>query len=515
MKTKIAITVILLLLGWASRQAYGQISASSLMEYQLGNLPDQKPDNLSTVFTKLDLSYRHNDLTLGVRGEQFQSTDQNRTFRHFAQRYLEYQNGPFKVRVGNFYTTLGRGLILRAFELPNVIFEQRTFRRRYAFFRDLDGLLVEGQWDKFEFTTLWGEPLNNEFPPLVLNQGRRNGVIEGGQVVLRPLNWLKLGDGYLRFSPYDRAGMEMNTAFGQLMLGRMLENFGMQRTTLNLYAEHARINSGLNDFFSHAFAEPHATFFALSFSGPKFGFTAELKEYRDFETGINLPPIGFKEHSYYLLNRSTHELLADNEKGYQLEFSARPIDNLFFVAHRSEAKNDYSFGGFEFADNFIETTIGWNNAVTSKFFFDKAKDEIKSVQDQITAGTELEWSFANTYGVTLEYQTQRVKRDYGFGAGEKFTNTYTTVSLSKSPIASLALVLERSDDPAETDDPGTEALEKEPKNWLSVVISYDLKMMHQLSLFAGSRRGGLACVSGSCFEVLPFEGVELRWLARF
>jgi hypothetical protein len=34
-------------------------------------------------------------------------------------------------------------------------------------------------------------------------------------------------------------------------------------------------------------------------------------------------------------------------------------------------------------------------------------------------------------------------------------------------------------------------------------------------MFAGKRRGGTACTSGTCYYVPDFEGLELRVLSRF
>ena len=35
-----------------------------------------------------------------------------------------------------------------------------------------------------------------------------------------------------------------------------------------------------------------------------------------------------------------------------------------------------------------------------------------------------------------------------------------------------------------------------------------------IQLFAGKRRGGPACTSGICYEVLDFKGAEIKWLIR-
>jgi hypothetical protein len=99
---------------------------------------------------------------------------------------------------------------------------------------------------------------------------------------------------------------------------------------------------------------------------------------------------------------------------------------------------------------------------------------------------------------------------------ETFNNTYIAATLSRAPRFSLALAMDRSTDPAETDDPETfQVTETDAKYWFSFAGSYQINMSNVLSLFYGSRRGGLTCLSGTCYEVLPFEGLEIRWTAHF
>lgn len=46
-------------------------------------------------------------------------------------------------------------------------------------------------------------------------------------------------------------------------------------------------------------------------------------------------------------------------------------------------------------------------------------------------------------------------------------------------------------------------------------LAAELPNDSRAELFAGRRRGGRACVSGSCYEVPSLSGYELRWSARF
>ena len=52
--------------------------------------------------------------------------------------------------------------------------------------------------------------------------------------------------------------------------------------------------------------------------------------------------------------------------------------------------------------------------------------------------------------------------------------------------------------------------ETKTRNWFGYSVGYQYSNSHFISLFYGKRRGGTACTAGICYEVLPFEGFELR-----
>ncbi len=511
-----ATILFILIISIFSAELYAQLSVSIFSEYQLGNLPSFRPSNLTTLYNQVNLEHRQDNTTIGLRYEEFQSGLEERSYKHFSQRFVEWQKGAVKVRVGNFYSTLGRGLVMRAYELPNVVFEQRQFRRRYGYYRDIDGVLFEGTWKKFEIVAFRGSPLNNAFPPQLHNFSRRAGIVEGGQIVLRPKNWLMFGDAYSRITTSLKPQTEYNSIFSQISLNQVLRRAGVKRGSLKLYAEHARANSQIDNFFSTAKEKPHATYLALNFSANRVGLSAEYKDYRNFENGINLPPIGVMEHGYYLLNRSTHELLSNYEKGYQLEMTIRPTDDIFLLANTSIATNSLPFDEFTFAEKFLDATFYITTELTAKAFYDWSKDEIKSEKNRNTGGVNLEWAFWRQYGLTVDLQHQSVERAFSSTLQEKFKNTYLALAVSKSPLFSIGMAYDRSTDPVETDRPETpELYETKSKSWVSGVASFQLNMSHEISLFYGSRRGGLVCLSGTCFEVLPFEGMEIRWIGHF
>ncbi len=89
------------------------------------------------------------------------------------------------------------------------------------------------------------------------------------------------------------------------------------------------------------------------------------------------------------------------------------------------------------------------------------------------------------------------------------------LGVSRSPELSLSLIWEISNDPYLTDLGGDSGSEKIIRYWPGVEASYKINSSNTISLFAGKRRGGPACTSGICYEVLDFEGVELRLKTKF
>lgn len=507
------LSLLLLLTG----VSMAQLSIGSLTEMQLGNLPRSKPGDLSTLFNQFTLEYRQSPLAVSVRLENFQASIEERSYTYMAQRTLKWKKGPVKVRLGNFNTTLGRGLLLRAFELPGVIFEQRQFRRRYAYNRDIDGVLVQGGWNRFEFTLLYGQPLNEAIPP-GFDESRRNGLAQGGQVRFRPTDWLTIGDAYLRADVKSAAVRknEMNSIFGELNFSNVLRRRGMKRASLKLYGEHATSNAKAGDFLSFNSKEAHASYANLVFGYRKFGLSAEYKDYKDFENGVNVPPIGYMEHGYYLLNRSTHELLAENEKGWQVELTYRMLPNLFLLANTSYALNDFPGAQFEFWERMFESTFSLSENIEGKAFYNQSRDELRGELLRRTGGVNIDWILFGVYSLTVDAEHQNIDRGFDGLVSEKFQNSFASLTLSIAPRYSIAIVAQRSTDSAETDDPTTTLVtETSAKTWLALTGSYQLDMNHEVSFFYGARRGGLACTSGTCYEVLPFEGFELRWTARF
>ncbi|MBK7703046.1 MAG: hypothetical protein IPI34_09245 [bacterium] len=103
-----------------------------------------------------------------------------------------------------------------------------------------------------------------------------------------------------------------------------------------------------------------------------------------------------------------------------------------------------------------------------------------------------------------------------FGEVSAFENTFLALGVDAAGRGTLALQVEFSNDPDEKDDPLTfDVVETEPRRWVALVAVAPLNRRHEATLFAGSRRGGTACTSGTCYLVPDFTGAELRLVSRF
>ncbi len=162
----------------------GQLSVSNILEYQMGNLPNEEPSNLTTHFDQLSLSYRYNEILFMGKFEHFQNTSKDISYNNVTQWSLSFNKENFNLLVGHFYQILGRGLLLRTYEIPGVIREQAGLRTRYGFYRDINGVKLGYGYKWFEFIAFRGRVLREDLPPIISNDIRRENLLESAQTNL-------------------------------------------------------------------------------------------------------------------------------------------------------------------------------------------------------------------------------------------------------------------------------------------------------------------------------------------
>jgi hypothetical protein len=511
--------------GWLDDggQDEGQVRASNLLLYQVGRDPALDPDTLTEVFNQFNLEYARGDWRVGFRLEYFKpSLDDGfipASFEEVTRKYVDWRGDGIHLRVGSGYTTLGRGLLFRAFELPGVVRDAVFPGTKYVDSRDLDGFILDVDQGPFRATLLAGEPVRYPDTPHGLTDfglPRRQGHLTGGHAALRVHRGFEVGAGYLRTETIAADGLEeLGSVDVTLRLAPLIPGMATRGADASVYVEYAgRSWRPFDDGLDTADDVPHALYTATELSYGRWGMSFETKDYRDFALGVNDPPNLVPEMRQHLLNRMSHFLLQSDERGHGFSVMGALPGDWILQADTAHAMNDIN-GLRHYRLYFLGLESPSAAATRGEIFYAEGRDDVESIADHWTVGGGLTRDLDDLHAghVSLEYQ--KVSRDL-FGEISRFENIFVSAGLSRAGVGSVSLVAEFSNDPAEKDDPLTfDAVETDPRRWLGAYATLTLDTNHEASVFAGHRRGGTACTSGTCYLVPDFEGVEMRISSRF
>ncbi len=467
------------------RSVSGQLSVSNMFEYQLGNLPQVSPSNLSTHYDQLNIAYRYTDFLLSAKLETFQTPNPVQSYTQVAQRTISFSKDGLDLKVGNFYQIFGRGLLLRTYEIPGVVREDVSFRSRYGFYRDIDGFWAGYETSWFELTALRGKPLREVLPPVVPKDEHRINLVEGVELNLYIDDFTVTGI-YLRNNRENE--FQEYTSFA------LAANLPLD---IQFYGEYARQLQGEQKFFDISDKSAHALYLSMNIVFGSVGFTAEVKDYNKFVLKFNDPPPLVKEHEYLLLNRSTHSSEPGNETGWQTEFFYTLNGGHSIVANMSESINETSFRKFVAKEKFVEIGIHLVDEMTVKGFADLGQEDLRLEKERQTYGVYVENGWFEKWGTTIDIEYQNFLR--GLTTFKKVENYAALFSLSYAPDISFGVTYEYTTDPGELF-----------KEWIGYNLSFQYSQHHLISMFYGKRRGGNVCTGGICYQVLPFEGFEFR-----
>lgn len=506
-------------------QALGQITFSNLLEARIGENPDDPrpnlPDNRFSLFDQFHVDYTRDALQLGLRAEGFEASEDDALgYATLVQRYAAWEDRRLSARVGNFHALFGRGLLLRAFELPGIVREEQF--RQFGDSRDLDGAMIRLHQAGVELLALAGKPRRaNDLP-----EAKRQGLVSGGQLQARLLRGLRLGAAYVRLDAQDgSAPAEAPGGFVQLNMDPWLERAGVDAISLGSYVEIARAR-GLDPATAvSANVDPDAgrgVYLAADLALREFGpglRAAASWEYKDYQNfllagGINEPPTLVREHTYVLLNRSTHVLEPEQEEGTQLETRFGWSNRADLTLNWSRAENRQSR---RFREFYVELA-GHFQGGTLSVFGGTSEDgsAIPPVFDREALGAFTTMPLVGDHSLQLEIERLSGIRDLP-SADVSFEDRSLSLLWDWAQRLSLGATWTTSNDPGDPSagdpDPTTGLYARQ--HFASLAARFRLGMHHELVGIWGQRRGGIACTAGTCYLVPPFDGVSLRLLSRF
>lgn len=426
----------------------------------------------------LDVLYRFEGWRGGFRLEGHDPNLSSSRGDRFSQRYLEFSDSGIKIRAGNFYERLGRGLVFHAYEIQNQVVG--GIEQTLSIDRNIDGVNAKLTLDRLDVTAIWGKPIEP-------GPGVRGPALGGGEIRFLQSQALTLGAAHLRSRPTDA----FDDAFSV-----DLSSFELNLSTdaADLYAEYATKESSKPD------SEPdgRAFYAALSVSGSVLGVSAEYKHYRDFLTPFNNPPSLVRTHNFVLLNRHTHTLNADDETGFQVETYFYPNDRLNFTLHASGAESLDDNPRRRFREYFVEVESDWERS-RAHALLDYSQDRPVGDLRRWTGALELERVVDPVNSVLGNLQFQQIRNENS-GTHETM---FLLMSYSRSPWLTVSVQNEWSNKPDSPRD-----------TWLSGSLNVKAGQHHDFLFTLGSQPAGLVCSGGICFFVPDFRGASLRWNAR-
>ena len=521
-------SLLLFLLLPTPKPVGAQVTASSLTEIQRGRVPGSDSLAVSSLYEQFDVDYTRHGLQAGLRAEIFNAwrntapgsplSQVEYKVVHVPQKHARWTQGPVELVAGNYYAILGRGITLRAFDLPGVILESGQYRRRYSPSRDLEGGIATWAGPRAEAKALIGRPVLSDIPPAVRvgnplrDVPRRVNWLLGGEVSLRPHKQIKTGVTAVSHHASRFDSTRTWSGFLELDITPAIESSGLTDAFATIYAEYA----GLNDVH----VEGSALYISANAGISNLGLSLEYKDYEKFAFSFNDPPSLVREHSAVLLNRATHALIADTEKGYQAEATYSIFDLGTLTVNISKGENELAPG---FATTFNERYFGVDidppsgdrgRAISTNLFVDWGKNELKGIRKHRIAGAGIESITPGGSVAGLDFQVRRAAR---LPRNEPaFWDVFTQFSYQHPSGVGAALVLDRTNDPFEVDDGATpDRIETGTRTWLAVNLNVGFLERYEALIFAGRRRGGAACTSGTCYQVLPFNGLEMRLKTYF
>jgi len=502
----------------------GTLQAANLLLWQAGRDPRTEASSSTGIFDQFDLDYSRDGLRAGVRLDSFRpSRDEGflpARYDEITLKFAEWESGGLRLNVGNGFATLGRGLLFRAFELRGVVRDAIFPPSQYVDSRSLDGVIFAIEQGPLSALAFSGEPVRYpDVPPGVAGLPRREGQVDGAHAALEFHPALTLGAGYLRGErqlpglPPELA--EFASTDLTLHAARLAPSLVSRSLDLQLYAEYAgRSWNPLKDGLDTDAGTPHALYTATQLSYGRWGASIETKDYENFALGWNDPPNLVPEMTQHLLNRMSHFLLADGEKGHQISVMGSLPGERSLQFESARAHNEVN-GLRKYQLDALTVQGDPLDRLHWEIFAATGCDEVEGLTDHRTGGLALGHEFRDGLSLQMTAEYQRAERTT-FDVAVEFENVFLVLGLERTGLGTLALQAEFSNDPDEKDDPLTfPTVESEPRRWLGVVASAPLNRHHEATLFVGSRRGGTACTSGTCYLVPDFEGAELRLLSRF
>jgi peroxiredoxin len=457
--------------------------------------PGTLPGEYSQIINQLDLTASGSGALVGARLDSSLRLSPFEPEFSLAKRFAQYATEGFRARVGDYYYSLGRGLVfslLKVFETEGL---------DYVIDTTVDGGLF----------SLGSGPLSAEAFGGWIDRPADRRIKD--KVVGGTFGWGKQDLGTVRFQGVS-ADLARDAEFGnhrvdQGSLSLELPNIGR---VVEFYGEYSLIRRQVYDV-----AEPirgHGLYADSKLRLGNFSLLLEMKDYYELNFEYSQPPLLESEELDILADQFDTDRTDVSGYSARLDYywpGSRTLIYGKFMAlndspdnHRLYGSYDreirHLFGGIEkWFDNggYLNGIAGWR------------REDDTSVAFMSTDGTTFHYQFNANWpvgrGLSLEADWKHKIFD---GPYHNYAEVRSFLSLHKSPCWGMTALFER------TTDPEVIFWAKKKSFWAGQI---EVKSIHghSLRLFVGSTKGSTECAGGVCRLFPPFEGVRLEVILRF
>jgi thiol-disulfide isomerase/thioredoxin len=456
---------------------------------------DASKEGYKEVLDQIDVTASGGGFLVGARLDASVGLSPFEPKVRLAKRYAQYSTKAIRARAGDFYASLGRGLV---FSLVKVFEEE--------------GL------DFVVDTTVDGGQV-------ALASGRLSGEVFGGcidrpedrsirdKVLGGSVGWTISRFGTVRVQG-SSADLEPGSEFGNRRadLGSVSLDLPALWGVAEIYGELSLIRRRVYDV--EAPVDGHGLYLGSKLRSGNFSLLLEVKDYREFNFEYGRPP---------LLESEELEILADqfdldrtDISGYsaRLDYYAPASEVLLYAKYLRVDDNPEDhprFGSYEreighvlagFEKKFprggyLHGLAGWRREDATSVAF--LSTDGRTFHDQLNVN----WPLGGRWSLEADWKHKAFDGD-----GYDYHEIRSGLSLHRSPRWMLSALYERTTDPAVVFAAGR-------RDFWAGQLEIRLAGGHSFRLFAGSTKGSMKCAGGVCRLFPPFEGVRLEAFLRF
>ncbi len=449
----------------------------------------------SKVINQLDLRLGAGRFLAGARLDTNVAFSPTKARFNLAKRYVQYAAPRLEVRAGDFYASLGRGLI---FSLTKVFEEE-----------GLD-YVIDTTVDGGRFAAATGSLSGEAFSGWI---ERTDDHSVRDRVVGGAIGWKRPGLGTIRLQ-----GLHADLEPGATFANHRVDSGSVSIELPDLggiaavYGEFSLMRREVYE--APGPIDGHGLYLGSKLHAGRFSLLLEMKDYRRLNFEYNRPPLLESEEIDIIADQ--FDLDTTDITGYtaRLDYYAPSSETLLYVKGLAieDDPSDHPFygsydrrighvlGGIEKkfpGGGYLNGLAGWRWEDDTSVAFLSTNG--RTLHDQINVS----WPMGGGFSLEADW-----KHKVFDGPAYEYSEIRSALSLHRSPRWVLTGLYERSTEPPIVFATGR-------KNFWAGQLEVRLRGGHSLRLFVGSTKGSVKCAGGVCRLFPPFEGVRLEAFLRF